>query len=497
MNKNPPFPPKMAAPDPAVLNTVRPPTACPEPLRDHVDLITEKLRKLLTEYEIPWKIQAKLGEEGYVWISDLAVRYEDRRQALTKSPEDFEFKPDDPGYSEAKTKLVAGRIASLVMAAQALTKEKVGEALSIKPEGDDYMAMLDQGDREAMIRAHASRCHGHRIDPDEQGSDHFLALLKRSFSRGEVPIVQLKQIVPFMPEPGEINFQKRHHKEKTGESYVEEAIKEPFELDRWKRTMTIWRNSLLMAVAVCQSQPSVDLTKATLDELYDEYLYGREIMKKSKPPSLAIMKVAERKFWREVSLRLMKAKGKGKSDTMESVVLEVRKDTLFWQREVYDWCSSQGSKTKPDKSKKRNYATNLGRGKWQVQKNFLKNAPKFKQSQPKGQSKGKQKGKGKKGKGMVCFVCGKVGHTAMQCRQNPLNQQQQQQGAQIPPPQGAPSQPTRTWAPRGVDGKPPCREYHGGANCRFGASCRFSHLCPVLKRDGSICGQTHRATDHP
>ncbi len=331
------------------------------------------------------------------------------------------------------------------------------------------------------------------MDPDEQGSDHFLALLKRSLSRGEVPQVTLKQIVPFMPEPGEINYQKRHHKEKTGESYVEEAIKEPFELDKWKRTMTIWRNSLLMAVSVCQSQPAVDITKDTLDELYDEYLYGREIMKKSKPPSLATMKVAERKFWREVALRFMKAKGKGKADTMETVVLEVRKDTLFWQREVYDWCSTSTARTKVEK-KRGNLAANTGKGKWKIQKNFLKT--KGRQFQSKGQSKGKQKGKGKKGKGVVCFVCGKVGHTASQCRQNPLNQQPQQQGAQIPPPQAPAGQPSRTWAPRGVDGKPPCREYHGGANCRFAASCRFSHLCPVLKRDGSICGQAHKAPDH-
>ena len=137
-------------------------------------------------------------------------------------------------------------------------------------------------------------------------------MLKRSLARGEVPVVQLEQIAPFMPEPGELNFQKRHNKDKSGEFYVEEAIKEPNELDQWKRTMTIWRNSLLMAVAVCQNQPAVDLTKDIVDELYDKYLHGRVIMKKSKPPSLATMQIAERKFWREVSNRLWSQEEKEK-----------------------------------------------------------------------------------------------------------------------------------------------------------------------------------------
>ena len=251
--------------------------------------------------------------------------------------------------------------------------------------------------------------------------------------------------------------------------------------------MVIWRNSLLMAVAVCQSQPSVDLTKDTLDELYDEYLYGREIMKKSKPPSLATMKIAERKFWREVALRLLKAKGKGKAETIENVVLALRKDTLFWQREVYDWCSKEATKSKNEKTKKKGDKNKGG-----VQKSWLKNntKPQFQ----KGSSKGK-KGRNGKGKKIVCYICGKPGHMAANCR---LAMQLPQQGgsAQIPPPPAMAAGQQRPMAPKGVDGKTPCREFHGGNTCRFGTTCKFSHLCPVIKADGTICGGTHRAKDH-
>ncbi len=472
----------------ALQNTVRPPIACPESLRPSVDKVGEKLRKLLTEYEIPWRIQAKLGEEGYAWISDLAVRYEGRQQVLDKAPADFGFLPDSPGYSEAKSKLIAGRLASLIMATQTIAKERVEDVLHIQSQGEDYMAMLEQGDREAMLRAHAARCSGHRIDPDEQGSDHFLAMLKRSLNRGEIPVVKLKQIVPYMPEQGELEMQKRHHKEKTGETYVEESIKEPQEVDKWKRTMTIWRHSLLMAVAVCQNQPSVDLTKGTIDELYDEYLYGREIMKKSKPPSLSTMKIAERKFWREAALRLMKAKGKGKAVSMESIVSEIRRDTLFWQREVYDWCSKEAGRAKIEKLKKK------PQRQWKVQKQWVKPKGGGKGTQGKG-TKGKR-GKGKKGKNLVCFNCGKMGHTAANCRMGSQFQQQAPSGAQVPPPPSFGGQTHRQMAAKGVDGKVPCRDFHSGGNCRFGQTCKFSHLCPVIKQDGSICGQQHRAQDH-
>ena len=194
----------------------------------------------------------------------------------------------------------------------------------------------------------------------------------------------------------------------------------------------------------------MDLTKETLDELYDEYLYGREIMKKSKPPSLCTMKIAERKFRREVALRLMKAKGEGKSDTMESVVLEIRKDTLFWQREAYDRCSKEPAKSKNDKSKKKG-----GKATGGVQKPWVKqNRKSF---QPKGASKGR-KGKGRKDKTIVCYICGKQGHTAANCRSGLQNQGQQQNwSAQIPPPPALTGPPQRQMATKGVDGKAPCR----------------------------------------
>ena len=128
-----------------------------------------------------------------------------------------------------------------------------------------------------------------------------------------------------------------------------------------------------------------------------------------------------------------------------------------------------------------------------VQKSWLK--ANSKQISQKGASKGK-KGKNGKGKKLVCYVCGKPGHVAANCRSGLQMQPQQGGSVQIHPPPALTGAPQRQMAPEGVDGKTPCREFHGGNACRFGTTCKFSHLCPVVKANGSICGGPHRAKDH-
>ena len=182
----------------------------------------------------------------------MAARFDDRTDVLRNAPGHYQFETGSHGYGVAESKLVAGRMASMMDTAKSLSKERIGELLTPQPANEDFMATLEQGDREAMCRSYSARNNNRRIDPENQGSDHFLALLKRALNRGEFPVVQLKQIVPFVPEQGELHYQRRHHREK-GDSYVEEAIKEPAELEKWKRTMMVWRSSLLMAVAVCQN----------------------------------------------------------------------------------------------------------------------------------------------------------------------------------------------------------------------------------------------------
>ena len=43
-----------------------------------------------------------------------------------------------------------------------------------------------------------------------------------------------------------------------------------------------------------------------------------------------------------------------------------------------------------------------------------------------------------------------------------------------------------------LDGKKFCFNFHEG-ECRFGDSCKFSHRCPILLRDGMPCGGKHMA----
>ena len=57
----------------------------------------------------------------------------------------------------------------------------------------------------------------------------------------------------------------------------------------------------------------------------------------------------------------------------------------------------------------------------------------------------------------------------------------------------------RSWAnkvpdpfPSGTE-KNPCMRFHLKGDCNFGATCRFSHLCPAKKSDGATCGKAHSA----
>ena len=141
--KTPPDPPEQMAEEAerarlaGVSARARPPTSCPEEYLPKVQPLHEKLKLLLTEYEIPWRIQAQLADEGYQWISDVAARYDDRAAVMRHAPGHYQFEAGSNGYGEAESKLVAGRLASMMDTAKSLSKERMGELLTQQPANED------------------------------------------------------------------------------------------------------------------------------------------------------------------------------------------------------------------------------------------------------------------------------------------------------------------------------------------------------------------------
>ena len=75
----------------------------------------------------------------------------------------------------------------------------------------------------------------------------------------------------------------------------------------------------------------LQLAHETLDEFY-EWLEGPAIMRKRPSPTPRVLIEAERAFWREISIRVHGGQ------VLKSAMDELRKDGLFWTRELYDKC---------------------------------------------------------------------------------------------------------------------------------------------------------------
>ena len=68
----------------------KPPADIPEALKDEVDKLSKASQVLLSSKQIPWIVQAKLGEQGYTTLEDLADRWDTAEQARTQGPAQLE-----------------------------------------------------------------------------------------------------------------------------------------------------------------------------------------------------------------------------------------------------------------------------------------------------------------------------------------------------------------------------------------------------------------------
>ena len=81
-----------------------PPADIPADLAEDVEKLHQSVRTLLTHKSIPWQVMAKLAQDGYVTMEDLADRWD---TAETAAELDF---AGNAHITEAQEKFVAVRI---------------------------------------------------------------------------------------------------------------------------------------------------------------------------------------------------------------------------------------------------------------------------------------------------------------------------------------------------------------------------------------------------
>jgi hypothetical protein len=129
-----------------------------------------------------------------------------------------------------------------------------------------------------------------------------------------------------------------------GESYLEESIWEPGGEKQWKQTMTVFRTTLLMCLAGNPNQTKLKLTKVSLDDFY-EWLYGDQMLTRSRAPSLKVVMYTERKAWRKISIMVHEGL------SLEAALKKMRDDSMFWIVEAYERVNQRNNGERTNRSR--------------------------------------------------------------------------------------------------------------------------------------------------
>jgi len=446
------------------------PSPIPNAYKDNVEKLENSVRNIFNCYAIPYSAQAKMAADGYTTLSDLADRWDTPEMAREKAftalgMEGLQLTSD-------KKELQSMRLMQTVRRAKTLAA--VGGPAGAQVEMKTHTAtsaglevVVMQNKRETM-EAQWRKCTGLEPPPlDEQGSDQMIKLQWTFCEQGQVGMMDLKKVVSALPEFKELDRPTRK-RQRDGNGIVTEFEEElgrmPYDKKQWERTLKIYKNNLLMTLFCFPQTTKFDVKKADLDDFY-EYILGRNIALRDPEPPLRVLMSAERMAWREIVYRMHQG------TTLGTALKDIRMDSLFWTREVYEKMQNQrgpqrsqwepwgGSPTrsphKPWNSKGSPYQVQGG-GKSKTKNGGFKGDGKDKD---KGLGKGKNKDKnGKKSKG----------------------DKEDRWPA--------------TWAKKDPKGVLFCANYLFRRNCSGG--CGRSHACPVLKANGYICNNpTHAPED--
>ena len=265
--------------------------------------------------------------------------------------------------------------------------------------------------------------------PKHQGSDNFLKKQFKLCAHGEIGFFLTKQIISALPDTDEkpIKIKRKATFDGWEREVEEEERAFPSTKEQIKKMHMVFRNNLYMCLISFPQHPQLNVTKLDLDDWY-EWFWGKDIAERKPSPSESTLVYAERNAWREIHNKVYEGA------TLKDATQDLRQDSLFWTREVYERCQTRSAPQHQREEEHRLVATAAPMVQGQVKSG---------RSPPKGKGKSKTKDKGK-----------------------------------------AKSSWPSTWATAAPNGTPFCRDFHVRKACQ--GSCGRSHNCPVMK-DGWVC----------
>lgn len=451
----------MAAPEDKLM---APPThTCPQTYSATVSLLEEPLRRAFSAHKVHWLIQSLTAAQGYTSTDDIAARYADRADIASKWETHYKLK-ETHQYTDAQVELALVRFIQVYLTCTSHRDRLLKDHTTTS----HAPPQLRDGDRASLEQVYCNHTHLPTPHLEDQGSDAYMASQWKALQKGDIGDFTSKQIISALPEPGNKN-QRRHkrHKGSDGLTYEfdEEVRDDPQDIDSWKHQMTIHRTTFLMCMYSTTHHPNVRIEKKDLDDYYD-FIMGKAILQRKPPPTLRTLIISERKAWQTIRNKVHTG------TKLKDALIEMRQDSLFWQREVYEYVRAKATPTQPTRNQQYRTAYNsyqrrtqtTGKGKYgnnSKGKGYNNNKGKGKGKYPprtytKG---GKSKGKGKQNKGNT----GKNNTS--------------------------PTSSTPRWANADPNNKAYCMNYFMRKNCPGG--CNRSHNCPAIGPNGIVCNQPH------
>ena len=171
----------------AAVAPVPPPNEIPAALKEKVDTLHNSVQVLFVSKQIPWIIQAKMAEDGYVTMEDLACRWVSAEKAWEEGPKDLQFRDGEKGFDKSNSDFSAMRLYQAVVQARSLLHSGKASSLSdgvTRPTtGFNLDALCD---RVALEKDWVNQTGQPKPRLEYQGSDSFLKKQFRYCAKGEI-----------------------------------------------------------------------------------------------------------------------------------------------------------------------------------------------------------------------------------------------------------------------------------------------------------------------
>ena len=192
---------------------------------------------------------------------------------------------------------------------------------------------MEAYDRRNMEAAYAARDPSKRAPPiEDQVNDTGLGTQFRYVQAGHIGFLEVSKLVPFIPDPSLVVVRKANRitgGDGTMRELVEDALEDPTTQDGIKKAWRLFRFNLLMAIDSNPQHESLQISHREVEDFY-EFLEGPKCMQKEPRPPPGVLISAERNFWKEVAIICHKG------SSLQAAINNVKNDSLFWQRELYD-----------------------------------------------------------------------------------------------------------------------------------------------------------------